>query len=323
MVTFLNQNDDSRAGALDEKQIDNEQPKEYTVSIVIVGEQHDSSRANKMMFAAQGVREIRTMMLGYKNNFRGIVPDYGVLIIFKNAYTSNQRSSVKKSIENYGGRYIEVSTLQELFSIMNNIKQYLYVFTTIDVKISSVSIYCHGVIGSISLGYGGNNQEILSLNSQNILNLHGSPYTSNAVFKSYACRTGLDENASHSDVIMSTPDHTNSLAQKIADHLGFDVYAYQRRTSYEDTWGSANHRQTFISNNNSENNIKAKVYDIFTRDPSDQKTWEAYHNTKIDVDGADWHEKGAYLGVKCGATPKGVSTRFEKYITRKLMFRQG
>jgi len=130
---------------------------------------------------------------------------------------------------------------------------------------------------------------------------------------SYACRTGIGV----SSEIVNNPLKSNSLAQKMSNHSQIIVHAYMKRSLYEDTWGTQNHRDTYISDNNKGEsfveNLKTDIKDVFVDDPNDMSLFTTYISTEKKIDGAIWNSKGAYLPVKAGDFPKGISSSYETY----------
>ena len=47
------------------------------------------------------------------------------------------------------------------------------------------------------------------------------------------------------------------------------------------------------------------------------KEFSKYRKQEKRIDGAIWNINGAYLDVKAGEEPKGVSSSFDKYIPKK------
>lgn len=136
---------------------------------------------------------------------------------------------------------------------------------------------------------------------------------------SYACRTGIGTSSEN----VSNPNKDNSLAQKIADMGGITVFAYMKRSLYEDAWGTQKHRDTYASDNDTEDsrydNFKADMKDFISRDPNDMKDFSKYRKQEKRIDGAIWNINGAYLDVKAGTYPIGigVSSSLNKYIPKK------
>lgn len=95
------------------------------------------------------------------------------------------------------------------------------------------------------------------------------------------------------------------------------VYAYMRRSLYEDTWGTQNHRDTYASDNDagdsSWEDFKTDIKDLVSSDPTDMQKFNIYRKKEVKINGAIWNPEGAYLGVKAGAWPKGVPTTFDRY----------
>lgn len=283
-------------------------------TIIIVGtEQSYTNPANKLMFPAQAVRLIKNKLSKH--------PNLDVLI-FKDGYTEKQLSAITKAITNYNkkSRVIHLKSVSEVINFFNygqrdgNQKRYPY------RKISEIYIYSHGYVrsnneGVIAFGYEGKNAATQELDISHFNKINNDVFLEKnlTIMYSYACRTGIGT-ASES---ATNPQKNNSLAKKIANKGKIVVYAYMRRSLYEDTWGSQLHRHTYASDNDAGDskfeNFKSDVKDAFTTDPSDMSNYNNYRKNEVKIDGAIWNPSGAYSGVKAGDWPPGVPSTFDLY----------
>lgn len=286
-------------------------------TIIIVGtEQHSANSANKLMFPAQAVREVRENLNEYP---------YLEILIFKDGYTKNQLDAFSKAILSYNekARVIQINSVEELINFINggSIKINKESKYRESKKISEIKIFAHGYVrdktneGVIAFGLDGKNASKQELDNKIFSEINENVFLKNnqSHLYSYACRTGIGV----SSEIVNNPLKSNSLAQKISNHSQIIVHAYMKRSLYEDTWGTQNHRDTYISDNDKGEsfveNLKTDIKDVFVDDPNDMSLFTTYISTEKKIDGAIWNSKGAYLPVKAGDFPKGISSNYETY----------
>jgi len=115
----------------------------------------------------------------------------------------------------------------------------------------------------------------------------------------------------------TSPKKDNSLAQKMANKGKITVYAFMRRSLYEDAWGTQTHRDTYASDNDAGDsgweNFKTDMKDAFKTDPKDMSDFNKYRKKEVKIDKAIWNPDGAYSDVKAGTWPIGVPATFDKY----------
>ncbi|WP_075602978.1 type VI secretion system tube protein TssD [Saccharicrinis aurantiacus] len=286
-------------------------------TIIIVGtEQHSANSANKLMFPAQAVREVRENLSEYP---------YLKILIFKDGYTKNQLEAFSKVILSYNekAKVLQINSIEELINFINggSIKMNKESKYRDSKKISDIKIFAHGYVrdktneGVIAFGLDGKNASKQELDYKTFSEIKENVFLKNnqSHLYSYACRTGIGV----SSEIVTNPLKSNSLAQKISNHSQIIVHAYMKRSLYEDTWGTQNHRDTYISDNDKGEsffeNLKTDIKDVFADDPKDMNLFTTYISTEKKIDGAIWNSKGAYLPVKAGDFPKGISSNYETY----------
>jgi len=93
-------------------------------------------------------------------------------------------------------------------------------------KIRNIVVFSHGFPNVISLNYK-NDNVVIDIDDSVINALSPNMFTENAIFFSYACRTGAG-----TDLPISDPKSDESLAQYIANKLRITVRAFYRRTFY-------------------------------------------------------------------------------------------
>ncbi|AWL78004.1 hypothetical protein DKB58_03080 [Capnocytophaga canimorsus] len=286
--------------------------------LIIVGtEQSTQNMANRLMFPAMAVRKLRTEYSDYP---------FVKVLIFTDGYTEGQLNAVEYSfsLHNKKVKIIRVNSTEDVVNIINtgNISA---TENNVIRKIASIYIYSHGYIkssnneGVIAFGYKGKNADKQELDItlfskiKKVVFLDGNK----THLYSYACRTGI---GTSSDFV-SNPKKDNSLAQKMANFGGITVFAYMKRSLYEDAWGTQTHRDTYASDSDTENskfgNFKVDIKDLLSSDPNDMKSFSEYMKNETRIEGAIWNVNGAYLDVKAGEYPKGVSSSFDKYIPKK------
>lgn len=200
--------------------------------IAVAGVQHDESYGNKMMFIAQAVRQLAL--------FRQEAPDAErTLIVCAPRYTQAMLDAARESAELYGAGFITVETADSLIEYLNTGKDRAI------ASIANLSIYAHGVPFKIALGYETEHDWPLAITWMNLDEIAPEAFSNDAVFESYACRTGMGNRSEFpiEDVIQGMPETNQSLAQLIANHLQIKVRAFIRRSDYKNTWGRFEERQ--------------------------------------------------------------------------------
>lgn len=288
-------------------------------TLIIVGtEQYSKNPANKLMFPGQAVREIRLNLSKHQNL---------EVLIFKDGYTESQLDAFSNAVLSYNkeARVIQINSVDELINFINGgtrkeTKNSIYRKTR---KISDIKIYAHGIVkektneGFIAFGLSGKNALTQELGNKKFSEINKDVFLPNkqSHLYSYACRTGIG--ISNDASVLGDPLKSNSLAQKMSNHANITVHAYMKRSEYQDTWGTQNHRDTYFSDNDKGEskmeNLKVDIKDILFSDPKDMKEFSEYILTETKIDGAPWNPKGAYLPVRVGDTPYGpnVSNHYE------------
>lgn len=197
--------------------------------IAIVGSQYDHRIANKMTFAAQAIRTLKEKSGGKRK-----------LIIFTPDYSAKQLAVVMKSTQKYDMEYEGMQSISDLFLELNKLYHYMN-------PLQSMSFFCHGLPGSLEFGYHLPAAINMSLTCSNLKKMKSSIFAKNGRIDSYACRTGMGNLQDYAieNVIQVSPEPEISLAQKMADYFHVPVGAYIHRSSYEDTWGSADERRNY------------------------------------------------------------------------------
>lgn len=284
------------------------------ILLLIGTEQFSKNIANKLMFPAQAVRHVRTKFSNY--------PSLKV-VIFTDGYTEKQLVAITNAIIYYNknATVVRVNTVDEVINIINS--GYKSTKTNFKKrKVKEIYVYSHGYIrektneGVIAFGYFGKNSITQELDYKKFSEIDPKIFLRNnaSVLYSFSCRTGIGT----ASETTNDPKKSNSLAQKMSNHGKITVFAYMRRSQYEDTWGTSDHRNVYASDNDSEDsfgaNLKSDIKDIVISDPNDMNEFTKYRKKEIRIDNAIWNPEGAYLGVKAGNLPLRISPTFSKYI---------
>lgn len=176
--------------------------------------------ANKMMFAAQGIRGLRMNAAGAR---------FRTLIYFTTGYTGAQRAAIEAAGARHAspGRVFAISTSAELINLLNRDR---FEGETCDRQILRMDIYSHGIPDDLAFGYQGSNaasQAFRASEAQQLDPERFKPPGQTANIYSWACRTAITMDGS-----------IGGLAQIMADTTGAIVHAYARRTSYAHTWNT-------------------------------------------------------------------------------------
>jgi hypothetical protein len=176
--------------------------------------------ANKMMFAAQGVR-------GLQLNAGGA--DCKTLIYFETGYNGAQKAAINTAGTTYASpaRTFAITTTDALIAKLNAAN---FPGDSCSRRILRVDFYSHGLPDDLAFGYDGDNAGAQSFKASHARRLNRERFdihgTSGSIY-SWACRTAISENGVK-----------GGLAQVLADATGATVYAYARRTEYTNTWNT-------------------------------------------------------------------------------------
>lgn len=263
----------------------------------------DVSQYNKMMFVHQAIREVR--LNKYKK---------WTILLCTGGYSLNQIRKIKaafydkEEMADCVNDIIEIGD-NDIDSIINyinfsDVKKNTEIKKREYVKISHLSIYSHGLPDGIYLWMDDVPPYQKAFNREEIEKLKESAFSENSEIYCYSCRTGIGNNSEDFTKKGSNPNICNSIAQIIANVTGAKVYAYQKRTSYEDTLVKREYRTAI---ENSDNSMEIQDYELLS---------EIWTSKKYLVDGAIFYPKGAFNPVKADSTPKGLTSEMCSY-TRK------
>ncbi|WP_028889953.1 hypothetical protein [Tenacibaculum ovolyticum] len=158
--------------------------------IFVVGtEQHYNTRENKLIFAAQAIREVK---LNKENK-----ADCITILIFTDGYNSKELTTFESNGKTFLDRlnFIKINSASEMINYINKGNE---VISRENTKIKELKIFSHGLPSKITFGLGEVN--ILNMNIDNNLNqefnkthvnqLKKESFSNDARLYSYACRTG-------------------------------------------------------------------------------------------------------------------------------------
>jgi hypothetical protein len=144
--------------------------------------ERNTDYANKMMFAAQGIRGLRTNAAG---------ADYKTLIYFTTGYNSAQRAAIAAAGAQHAspGRSFAITSTDALIAKLN---EKTFPNEVCKRRILRMDFYTHGVPGDLAFGYEGALSETQSFRAaharrldRTLYDLHGSPGS----IYSWGCQT--------------------------------------------------------------------------------------------------------------------------------------
>jgi RHS repeat-associated protein len=212
-------------------------------NIIVVGAQHDTSAANKLMFVEQGISQLRDYASNEAEESRAF-------LIFREGYTAAQLNAIRTEVQALGVRFEVLDSAADLISYINTTS-----FTTsVDPalrgqdRVSNLDIYSHGVVGNIEFGYSTPQAANYRFDAAAVRQLNPGAFgpdrnSREDRISSYACRTGLG-NPAYNTVGGLDVRPEASLAQQLADQTRFGVQAYITRTDYSATLGTSEDRHS-------------------------------------------------------------------------------
>jgi hypothetical protein len=135
----------------------------------------------------------------------------------------------------YGAKYRELDSIAHLLDFIN-----LRISKKREIK--QLDLFAHGLVGTIEFGYELGKADSYRMRDAQAQMLKPEAFDLRAKIHSYACRTGL---GIHADVHVSEdedPQYEKSLAQLIANTAQTAVWAFPRRSNYDQTYGNSTDR---------------------------------------------------------------------------------
>ena len=256
-------------------------------NVIVIGAQHDNSRANKLMFVHQAMRSAALFATDFY--------EPTTVIMFTPGYTQNQMEAVRSSLSGHGVNLVTVETYDQLASYINSkdVEQHEVTQARQADLVTNLQFYSHGCVGAIELGLNFPDASNMSLIQSNLNEIQSGAFAKDALVESFACRTGLG-NSSVSLVRLpwESLKLDESLAQGMANEWDVSVSAFVTRTDYSGTLGSSSDRMNF------------KLGGLFG-DASNTPLgkWRA---STVVIDNADFNPLGAMNPVQGGDTPVGL-----------------
>lgn len=206
--------------------------------ITVIGASHMTwgewvrrQKGNKMRFINQGIRQLR--------QYPEATPTHSVqriFLIFIDDYDRRLLDRVKAVVEGrYGARYRELDSIAHLLDFINQriAKQR---------HIKQLDLYCHGLVGSLEFGYALSKVDSYRMRDVQANRLQPDAFEFDARIFSYACRTGLG--IDRHEVVREDEDplYEKSFAQVLANASQATVWAYPRKSNYDETYGTDSER---------------------------------------------------------------------------------
>lgn len=268
---------------------------------------------NHYMFINQGLRQLHI--------FPKTTADYSkqnILVVFQHGYTSNDISRINQYAKDLGARIVYVKTVAQFIEFLNaRIEK--------GRLVKRLVFYSHGVIGSISLHYGGDDEQLGNFNNASVKQIKKSIFHHDAQVISYACRTGIGvDKDSFKSSAEAKPEA--SLAQHMANQWKVTVKAFERRSLYAKTYGTASEIQEA---NNAEQKIKLYNQQMRQYNEKEIKTKPSIppnYKTLLEklnsikerdknarLDGGPIMPRGAWHPPTSGETPTGLKYGLQTY----------
>ena len=259
--------------------------------IIIVGtEQFRDDYGNKMNFFASAVRDVKKGI----SNVGGKNYDFVTILYFGDGYASTLISEVIYSLANHKVNLKQINTRQDIVNYINEPNVLEVTKTTprttrkVCRKITRVHVYSHGYPSELRFGYNGSNDKAQTFGKIHVASITKDRFDREAIFYSYACRTGMSDERSLRNKLSFKNDAEakpkDSLAQMLANHLDIKVYAWIMRTDYKPVW-----------NDGGDKKFRAGYKKLVRKKG---RLWN---------DKCIWHPEGAYNSPGAGSTPKGLS----------------
>ncbi|MDX1368467.1 hypothetical protein [Pseudomonas sp.] len=213
-------------------------------------------KGNKMRFINQGIRQIRLYPAATAND-----STQRLFLIFTEDYERPLLDAVKNVVEGYGAKYRELDSISHLLDFIN-----LRISKKREIK--QLDVFAHGLVGTIEFGYELDKADSYRLRDAQAQMLKPEAFDLGAKIYSYACRTGLGIRADLHVSEGEDPLYEQSLAQLMANTTQTSVWAFPRRSNYDQTYGTSADRASLEG---AKSRIAAddRAMDIYERQLSD------------------------------------------------------
>ncbi|CAD5106247.1 hypothetical protein [Zestomonas carbonaria] len=187
---------------------------------------YNGQDGDKAMFINQGIRQIRLYPPADGESSRR------VFLIFPELYERAWLDRVREIVENdYNANYAELDSISELidFVARRRLRKRM---------IKQMDFFSHGMVMTVEFGYRTGKADSYRLRDAQARMFDPRAFDEDAVIHSYACRTGLGHDIGDQLDPGEDPRYADSLAQILADSADAWVWAYPRRTLYDQTYGT-------------------------------------------------------------------------------------
>lgn len=247
--------------------------------ITVVGASHMTimerlrgQKGNKMRFINQGIRQVRLYPEASADD-----AIQRIFLIFTEDYDRPLLDAVKEVVETrYGAKYRELDSIAHLLDFIN-----LRISKNREIK--QLDLFAHGLVGSIEFGYELAKADSYRMRDAQAQMLKPEAFDLRGKIHSYACRTGLGIDA---DLYVSEgedPRYDRSLAQLMANTAQTPVWAFARRSNYDQTYGNSEDRAGLTSAR-SRVQADANAMRVYRRQLSHyQKRLDAHRQASNDI----------------------------------------
>lgn len=290
----------------------------FGYSIPITGE----SKGNQYRFINHGLRQLRFFPESSDDGKRV----QKTHIVFKQGYTSNDLTRIEEYTNNHGANTVYVDSVVELIQFLNQRKD--------DNRlIKELIIYSHGVVSAITFHYKGDRVEEGMLDLRHYDSILEEVFDFDAKVVTYGCRNGIAMEGDHFSDGEAGQEY--SLAQKMADHLLVDVYAFEKRSIYTISYGdrSKNEDANAANYQKTIDKYEAELSDYRKsvllgigvekpREPEDYEEWiirmedRLLARSNAGSNGGPIMKNGAWHEVGTGEFPTGLKEGLQKYIPK-------
>ncbi|MEO8255703.1 MAG: hypothetical protein ABI554_15100, partial [Flavobacterium sp.] len=304
---------------------------------------------SKLMFAHQAIRRVR---MNKDAKF--------AVLMCEDGYDAEHLKAVKDAVINlYGGEFYQVNSAQQIINYINSGDKTKSGISEArnNNKVKQLFFYGHGLVGEIALGMGkfGDFSDY-AFGAEEALKLSTDAFNSNSHIYSFACRTGLgnpdiDKSIYKKQIKSSTSigltsmgiplSHdefetvkmplysAQSIAQKISNQTNATVYAYLRRSDYEETLFTKDELcfSDYMKIREGDKNIKpnkercgnkydyllSSKYKLTEEENKRWSEWKSIESNLKKVAGAFFDPDGARHNVKAAPSPVGVPADMQTF----------
>lgn len=284
------------------------------------------SIGNRYRFINQAIRALYTFPEP-QYDCNNIAKIQRILVVFQFKYTNNDILKINKYAEEANARVIYVHNVDEFINFLNKRKEK-------QREIKRMEIYSHGIIGHFSFHYRSEKfwesehprEKEGLLDAKKIDKIDHNIFNKTAAIISYACRTGINIDkeffAENEDAGQS-----ESLAQYMANKLNVTVQAFEKRSSYKDTY-TRKIRRKYVTQTDYDGfaglPIEVSAEQIsYHHDNKEYKTLSDLNKSSDEREsnkrdgGGPIMKKGAWNKPSTGEYPKGLKDGLQIYTPQK------